>query len=123
MACGDCTAGGVGSEALTSAQGETGDLPSKASRSTELAEEMEQLTRLRSLATSDPAAALRLSEQGDQRFVKGLFRQERQAIAIQSLAQLHRTGEAKQRARAFATAYPHSQFLARMSQLLGNDNE
>jgi hypothetical protein len=93
------------------------------SRSTDLTEEMEQLARLRSVASSDPSAALRLANEGEQRFAKGLFRQEREAIAIQALGQLNRTSEAKQRARAFKAAYPRSPFLVRMNQWLVGDAE
>ncbi len=84
---------------------------------TGLAQEMEQLARVRSLEITHPEEALRLAEQGDSLFPGGLFRQERQAIAIQSLVRLHRVGEARQRARAFKQAYPRSPFAERMKQL------
>ncbi|HEY5960632.1 MAG TPA: hypothetical protein VIV60_28960, partial [Polyangiaceae bacterium] len=96
------------------------DASSKSLRSTELAAEMEQLTGLRAIAASDPTNALRRAEDGDRRFPKGLFRQERQAIAIQSLVKLNRVNEAKQRARSFKAAYPRSPLLAGMNQLLSD---
>jgi len=84
---------------------------------------MDHLARLRALEASRPEAALRMAQEGDSLFPKGLFRQERQAIAIQSLVRLHRIDDAKQRARAFKAAYPHSPFAERMKQLTNDDPE
>jgi hypothetical protein len=88
-----------------------------------MAQEMEHLGRLRSLAASQPAEALRRADEGDKLFPKGLFAQERRSIAIQSLVRLQRVSEAKQRARAFQAAYPRSPFLERMRSLLEEGNE
>lgn len=91
--------------------------------SASLAQEMDHLARLRSLETSRPEAALRMAQEGDTLFPQGLFRQERQAIAIQSLVRLKRISEAKQRARAFMAAYPRSPFAERMKQLTDSGAE
>jgi hypothetical protein len=93
------------------------------SASDSLAQELDHLARLRALEASRPEEALRMAQEGDSLFPTGLFRQERQAIAIQSLVRLHRINDAKQRARAFKAAYPHSPFAERMKQLTNDDPE
>jgi hypothetical protein len=84
-----------------------------------LAAEVAHLARLRAIQDGDPAAALALSAEGSQRFPRGLFAQEREAIAVGALVRLGRVAEARTRARAFLAAYPRSSFAERIEKLTG----
>lgn len=79
--------------------------------------EMEHFAALR--RTSDPQAALALAEQGHAKFPRGVFWQEREAIAIASLARVGRTAEARSRARAFIAVHPESLHASSMRELAG----
>jgi hypothetical protein len=83
------------------------------------AEEIEHMIRLREKAASDPAAALRLAEEGRQRFAGGLFSIEREFIAIESLARLGRLGEARRRGEGLIAAHPSSPYADRVRAVLG----
>jgi hypothetical protein len=82
-----------------------------------LAAEVAHLARLRAVQDRDPAAALALAEEGSRRFPRGLFAQEREAIAIGALFRVGRAAEASARARAFLAAYPRSSFAERIEKL------
>lgn len=58
----------------------------------------------------DPARALQLADEGHAKFPRGVFGQEREIIAIQSLQRLGRTDEAKRRSDAFVAAHPESMY-------------
>lgn len=92
-----------------------------AARGDALAAEMEHLVRLRALEERDPAQALALAAEGNQRFPAGLFTQEREAIAIGALVRLGRGAEARARAAVFVAAYPRSAFIERIKKLSGID--
>ena len=78
-----------------------------------LHEEMSALLHLREVASSDPAVAAGLAAEDDARFGHGSFyAEEREAIAIDALAQSGRTEEARARARAFLDLHPKSSFAA-----------
>jgi hypothetical protein len=83
---------------------------------------MEHLARIRALQDSDPAEALALVAEGNQRFAAGLFTQEREAIAIGALVRLGRRGEARARALAFLATYPRSTFAERIRKLTNIDS-
>jgi hypothetical protein len=83
-----------------------------------LAAEVEHLGRLRAVAGRDPAQALALATEGDQRFGSGLFAQEREAIAIAALVRLGRTTEARSRAHVFLARYPRSSFAERIQEMI-----
>jgi hypothetical protein len=68
--------------------------------------EVRHASRLRIVARTDPREALSLAAEGDRLFPNGLLHAEREAIAIEALARLERTGEARTRAEAFTNAYP-----------------
>lgn len=74
-------------------------------------EETKQLAELRGVEGSDPGAALRLAEEGHARFPRGIFFQEREAIAILALRRLGRVDEARSRADRFAQRFPRSPFV------------
>jgi hypothetical protein len=60
------------------------------------------------LASEEPARALVFLEQHAKRFTRGELTEEREAMRINVLVQLGRTGEAKTRAAAFAARFPSS---------------
>jgi hypothetical protein len=80
--------------------------------------EVAQLARIRSLLPSDPSAALRLCEEGQRRFPSGMFREERDAISVLSLARLGRRDEARARAEAFLRHHPRGPFSEEIRNLL-----
>lgn len=68
---------------------------------------------------ANPGRSLALTQQHARRFPGGAFSQEREAIAIQALAGLGRTAEARARAERFAAAFPGSAYVRRFEVLLG----
>jgi hypothetical protein len=70
--------------------------------------EMALFAEARKALASDPGRALALAEEGHARFPRGVFGQEREALAISALVKLGRTDEAKARARAFVQRHPES---------------
>ena len=75
-----------------------------------LAQETARLAELRAAAASDPARALALAVETDRAFPRGVFSEEREAIAVGALARLGRTSEARARAEAFLATHPKSPF-------------
>lgn len=69
--------------------------------------EMAQYAEIRA-ASGDPARALALANEGHAKFPRGVFWQEREIIAIQSLQRLGRADEAKRRSDVFVKAHPES---------------
>jgi hypothetical protein len=68
--------------------------------------EVRHASTLRTVARTDPRAALSLAAEGDRLFPNGLLHAEREAIAIEALARLDRANEARTRADAFVNVYP-----------------
>jgi hypothetical protein len=79
-----------------------------------LRRELAHLAKLRSTAERDPAAALRLADQGQRAFKGGMFEEEREAIAVFSLGALGRDAAARARARTFLARYPRGPFATRV---------
>jgi hypothetical protein len=77
------------------------------------------LLRARQSLTSDPAAALTLTDEDARRFPTGPLAPEREVLAVEALVRLHRPAEAKERLAAFRTRYPQSPHLARLDALVG----
>jgi hypothetical protein len=92
--------------------------PSASSEPTKntLSEEIAQLETLRSLASENPAQAVTMADEGQRRFNHGIFEQEREAIAIRSLARTGRMDEAQTRARRFLDRFPKSPFAEKIRQ-------
>lgn len=82
------------------------------------AEELALLVRIKQKASSDPAGALALVDQGHRRFPRGSFYQERESIAVLALAQLGRGAEARARAEHFLDAHPQSPYAERLRGLV-----
>ncbi len=73
-------------------------------------EEVLHLANLRRVAGSNPSEALRLAQEGHERFARGMLYQEREAIAIGALSRLGRKGEARGRAERFLARFPRSPY-------------
>lgn len=72
-------------------------------------------TRLRS---GDPAGALAVAREHEQRCPAGALVQERERIAIEALARLGRADAARARASAFQERFPSSPHLRRVRQVI-----
>jgi hypothetical protein len=71
---------------------------------------------------ADPSRALALTEEHRRDYPAGLLGQESDLIAIEALAALGRTGDARDRAARFRARYPSSAHLRRIDRLLGEPN-
>jgi hypothetical protein len=85
----------------------------------QLRAETAHLARARAALERSPEQALRLAEQGEQRFARGMFSQERQSIIVLSALLLSRPGAADE-ARQFLSAHPHSPLSERIRQALAS---
>lgn len=82
------------------------------SRDSDLAAERVLVQQARvALARGENLAALDAAQQHAREFPRGRLREEREAIAIQALAQAGETGQAQTRAALFREAFPASVFL------------
>ncbi|AKU96571.1 hypothetical protein AKJ09_03235 [Labilithrix luteola] len=70
------------------------------------------------LRSGQAARALATTHQHETGCVGGVLVQERERIAIEALAMLGRTGEARARASSFATRFPSSPHLRRVRQVI-----
>lgn len=82
-------------------------------------EETRHLGALRRIAPSDPARALAMIEEGNRRFAKGSFREERDAIAVSALAGLGRESEARRTGQTFLATYPTSPLSPQVRRAAG----
>jgi hypothetical protein len=87
-----------------------------------LRRELAHLARLRSLGDRAPAEALRLADEGQRAFRGGMFEEEREAIAVLSLAALGREAAARARARTFLVRHPRGPFATRV-RAIADDRE
>ncbi len=81
-----------------------------------LADEIQHLRSLRQLAAANPGAAAVKATQGHAKFRGGMLYQEREAIAITSLARAGQSGAARVRAKRFLATFPKSPFAAQVRQ-------
>ncbi|HMA94796.1 MAG TPA: hypothetical protein VKP30_19030 [Polyangiaceae bacterium] len=77
------------------------------------AEEWRILRAARRAVPSDPGRALVLVREHAEKFPEGMLVQEREAIAIDALARLGRTSEARARSAAFSAQFPGSPYRNR----------
>lgn len=82
-------------------------------------EETRHLGALRRIASTDPARALGMIEDGNRRFARGSFREERDAIAVGALARLGREPEARRAGEAFLATYPTSPLSPQVRRAAG----
>jgi hypothetical protein len=80
--------------------------------------ETDYLHRAQDLLAASPAEALALAEAHPVKYPDGKLGQEREMIAIRSLAALGRKAEARARARLFLTLFPASPYRERLETLL-----
>lgn len=73
------------------------------------------------LGRSDAATALEACDKHERRFPHGALTEEREALAIQALADSKRSSEARARAQRFRTEYPKSIFLAALLGAVESD--
>jgi hypothetical protein len=77
------------------------------------------LLRARQELSSDPSDALALTQEHARRFPSGTLVQEREVLAIEALARLGRSSDARHRLDAFRARFPQSQHIARLAALVG----
>jgi hypothetical protein len=76
------------------------------------------LLRARQELASDPSGALTLTQEHARRFPSGALVQEREVLAIEALARLGRSSDAKHRLDAFRARFPRSPHIERLTTLL-----
>src|SRR5580658_4950602 len=84
--------------------------------------ELALLQRAGDRLRSDPAGALDLAEQHAARFPSGALAQEREVIAIEALAGLHRDSEARDRAQHFVRDFPGSAHRLHIQSLMTDED-
>ncbi len=75
------------------------------------------LKAAQSALATDPVRALALANQHASEHAAGQLREEREAIAIEALAKLDRTTDAKARFDRFVAAFPRSGYRLRLERL------
>ena len=70
------------------------------------------------LRAGNATVALQLLDRATSRYPQGVLVQEREALRVEALTALGRTGEALTRAQAFMAAYPKSPHLRRIKASL-----
>jgi hypothetical protein len=70
------------------------------------------------LRGGDPNSTLQLVDEQARRFPHGTFAQEREVLKIDALVALGRSGEARDRARAFLAQHPESAHRPRLERML-----
>ncbi len=85
--------------------------------SSSLEAETQHLAQLRKVASTDPARALVLCDEGDRAFRAGVFGVEREAIRIIALDQTGRRAQAATRAAQFLERYPRGPLAQRLQAI------
>jgi hypothetical protein len=93
--------------------------PAPADAASRLREEALLVRNASRLLGSDPAAALRLTDERRQRFPGGALGQEAEVVAIDALLRLGRRDAAVRRARAFEASHKDSLYARRIHALVG----
>jgi hypothetical protein len=76
------------------------------------------LLRARQALDVDPGATLALTQEHARRFPAGTLAPEREVLAIEALARLGRTSEARARLDSFRSQYPQSPHLSKLDALV-----
>jgi hypothetical protein len=77
------------------------------------------LLRARRALASDPAGALRLTEEHARLFPSGTLVPEREVLAIEALARLGRSDEARQRLDALRANFPNAANVSHLEAVIG----
>lgn len=86
-----------------------------------LRREIAQVARIKALLRRSPGDAYRLAQQGNREFPNGVLVQEREGLAILSLAALGRRAEASRRAETFLSRFPDSPLRERIAKIAAAD--
>jgi hypothetical protein len=81
-------------------------------------DEPQLIERARKALSAEPRRALSLTQEHQRRFPAGALGVERDVIAVEALARLGQTAEARRRALAFEARYPKSIHLPQVRALL-----
>lgn len=112
-------AGGTSKPAAARSQAAQPSPPPAPSAVDEAAEsEASFLRRTQATLATDPARALRMTNEHATLFPRGVLLQERDVITIDALARLGRNDEARARAEAFRARYPRSAHDSRILTIL-----
>ena len=84
-----------------------------------LVEEAQHLARVRGLAARDPAGALALIDEGNERFAGGALWPERELFALEALQRLGRRADAAARGERLLARYPDGPTAERIRALIG----
>jgi hypothetical protein len=87
------------------------------------ADEYRLLRTARRELSSNPGQALELTRDHAKQFPKGTLIQEREAIAIEALMRLGRSGEAKSRANRFFSQFPASPYRSHLTELVSPSDQ
>jgi hypothetical protein len=96
------------------------EAPPAADAASRRREEAQLVRNAERLLGSDPAGALRLTDERRQRFPGGALGQEAEVVAIDALLRLGRRDAAVRRARAFEASHKDSLYARRIHALVGN---
>jgi hypothetical protein len=101
----------------------TAALPAPASAAAPIAvqdpaAELALLSRARRVLAQQPARALELAEEHGEHYPNGVFSEERELLAIESLVALSRHAEAARRGRTFRRQFTQSIHLKRVAELI-----
>jgi len=84
-------------------------------------DEVTLLESAQRMLQDNPQGALERLSEHRERFPSGAFAQEREALYIDALQRVGRTGEARSRARAFLESWPQSPHRARIQRLIDGE--
>ena len=79
---------------------------------------MQMLAVTQRVLASDPARALRLSEQGEREFRGSMFSAERRQLGLLALVKLGRVDEARRAGQPFLARYPKAPWSERLRRAL-----
>jgi hypothetical protein len=77
------------------------------------------MEKLRGDLKPNPASALALADEGEQRFAESPLAEERRALAIQALINLGQIGAARSQAYRFLERYPSGPYSAHVAAMTG----
>jgi hypothetical protein len=82
-------------------------------------EETALMEGIRKAVKTDPQTAVKLADEGEQRFPDSPLREERESLAIDALINLQKMGSARGRADFFLRRYPSGKFAAHVGNMTG----
>ncbi len=97
---------------------ETAAKPAPVVDESRLEREMQMLAVTQRVLATDPARALRLSEQGEREFRGSMFSAERRQLGLLALVKLGRLDEARRAGRPFLARYPKAPWSERLRRAL-----